>query len=364
MKYYKPLLVFGLGLILLFSCGGGNDDESYIPPVSEKIIPSNLTLAITCVGADADNSNGDGTGVIQCTASATNAVSYGFRFGNGTEVTSTTGNLEYTFTKRGTNVFTVYVYAYSKTGDYKSTSKTVTVYVEPILIFSDEFDSDGSPDSTKWGYDIGTGSNGWGNGESQYYTNRLENAKVENGLLIITAKAESYEGSAYTSSRLLTQGKFDFTYGRVEVKAKLPSGGGTWPAIWMLGANFSSVGWPACGEIDIMEHAGNRQGKVQSAMHTSSSFGNTVNHGSQTLSDVSTEFHVYALEWSTDKMTFSVDDVVHYRYNPATKNSDTWPYDKDQFIILNVAMGGGFGGTIDTDFVKSSMEIDYVRVYQ
>jgi len=245
-----------------------------------------------------------------------------------------------------------------------STTITIKVKTDLKLLWSDEFDGSGVPDSTKWGYDIGTGSNGWGNGESQYYTNRLENVKVENGFLIITAKAESYERSNYTSSRLLTQGKFDFTYGRVEVKAKLPSGGGTWPAIWMLGANFPTAGWPACGEIDIMEHAGNRQGIVQSAMHTSSSSGNTVNLGSQTLSDVSTEFHVYSLEWSADEMIFSVDDVVHYRYNPATKNSDTWPYNKDQFIILNVAMGGGFGGTINPNFVQSSMEIDYVRVYQ
>jgi beta-glucanase (GH16 family) len=263
----------------------------------------------------------------------------------------------------GTNTYNVFISAYNA-DTFISTTITVKVTIGLKLVWSDEFDGSGAPDSTKWGYDIGTGSNGWGNGESQYYTNRLENAKVENGFLIITAKAESYEGSNYTSSRLLTQGKFDFTYGRVEVKAKLPSGGGTWPAIWMLGANFPTVGWPACGEIDIMEHAGNRQGIVQSAMHTSSSSGNTVNHGAQTLSDVSTEFHVYTVEWSSEKMVFSVDDLVHYTYNPSTKNSDTWPYDKDQFIILNVAMGGSFGGTIDPNFVQSSMEIDYVRVYQ
>jgi len=188
--------------------------------------------------------------------------------------------------------------------------------------------------------------------------------KVEGGFLKITAKKESYEGSDYTSTRMKTQGKFDFTYGRVEVRAKLPTGGGTWPAIWMLGSSIGSVGWPACGEVDIMEHVGNNQGHVSSAMHTPSSFGGTVNHDSQFFDNVSSEFHVYAVEWTSEKMVFSVDDKVHYTYNPPTKNSSTWPYYEPQFIILNVAMGGGFGGTIDSDFSSSTMEIDYVRVYQ
>lgn len=364
MKYYKPLLVLGLALILLFSCGAGNEDELSIPPVPEKIIPSNLSLAITLVGADADNPNGDGSGVIKCVASATDAVKYEFRFAVGAEVEGTSGNVEYTYTQKGTNTFTVYVYAYSKTGDYINTSQTITVFVASKLIFSDEFDTDGSPDSSKWGYDIGTGSNGWGNNESQYYTNRPENVVVEGGLLKITAKKESYQGSEYTSTRMLTMGKFDFKYGKVEVKAKLPEGGGTWPAIWMLGSNIETAGWPACGEIDIMEHVGNNQGTVQSAMHTPSSYGNTEDHGSQYLSDVSTQFHVYAVEWTNSEMVFTVDDIVHYKYRPATKNSDTWPFNANQFIILNIAMGGGFGGIIDPNFTSSTMEIDYVRVYQ
>ena len=189
--------------------------------------------------------------------------------------------------------------------------------------------------------------------------------------LKITAKKENYTDSdypdktfEYTSTRMKTQGKFAFTYGRVEVRAKLPSGGGTWPAIWMLGSSITSVGWPDCGETDIMEHAGNRQGIVSSAMHTRSSFGNTVNKGEQTINDVSTAFHVYTVEWDSDVMIFAVDDVEHYRYAPANKNNETWPFDSDQFLILNVAMGGTFGGTIDPNFSSSSMEIDYVRVYQ
>jgi len=163
---------------------------------------------------------------------------------------------------------------------------------------------------------------------------------------------------------MLTQGKFNFTYGRVEVRAKLPSGGGTWPAIWMLGSNITTVGWPACGEIDIMEHIGNNQGTVQSAMHTPSSYGGTVNKGSQFIADVSTNFHIYTLEWTSEKMVFTVDGVEHYTYNPSMKNSNTWPFDKTQFLLLNVAMGGSFGGNIDSNFTSSTMEIDYVRVYQ
>lgn len=235
------------------------------------------------------------------------------------------------------------------------------------LVWSDEFDKNGSPDSEKWSYDIGDGCPdlcGWGNNEKQYYTQRPENVIVEDGILKIKVKKEEYEGLKYTSTRMLTKDKFEFTYGRVEVKAKLPSGGGTWPAIWMLGANIDLAGWPACGEIDIMEHAGNNQGEVSSALHTPSSFGATVNYGSQVLDDVSDEFHIYTVEWTSKKITFAVDGDIHLSYNPSNKNSNTWPFYADQFLILNIAMGGNVGGVIDTNFTESAMEIDYIRVYQ
>ncbi len=369
MHLKKAAIFTGVLLFFITSCSGGGGTKPIDPPVEPvEITPSNLSLTISIVGADANNPNGDGTGTIQCSASATNAISYGYRFGTGSEITSSTGDIDFTYTDAGTNNHTVSVFAYSSTGNSINTSQDITVTVTPdsfsTLIFSDEFDTDGSPESSKWGYDIGTGNGGWGNNESQYYTSRSDNVIVEGGFLKIIAKKESYQGSQYTSTRMLTQGKFDFTYGRVEVRAKLPAGNGTWPAIWMLGANFSTVGWPATGEIDIMEHAGNRQGTVQSAMHTPSSFGNTVNHGDQFLSDVSTAFHVYTLEWTSEKMVFAVDGVTHYTYNPSTKNSSTWPFDAPQFLILNVAMGGTFGGAIDPNFTTSSMDIDYVRIYQ
>jgi len=232
------------------------------------------------------------------------------------------------------------------------------------LIWQDEFDTDGAPSDANWNYDIGTGSNGWGNGEAQYYTDRADNVSVSDGVLKITAKKESYEGSEYTSARLLTQDKFEFTYGRVDVRAKLAGGGGTWPAIWMLGANFDIVGWPACGEVDIMEYVGNNPGTVQSALHTTSSSGATINHKSTSISNETTEFHTYSAIWSENQITFLVDDEKFYTYKPEVKNDETWPFDLDQFLILNVAMGGALGGTIDPDFTESVMEIDYVRVYQ
>jgi hypothetical protein len=232
------------------------------------------------------------------------------------------------------------------------------------LVFEEEFNVNGAPDDNIWGYDIGTGDNGWGNGEQQYYTDRSDNVVVEDGVLKIIAKKENYMGSSYTSARLLTQNKFDFTYGKIEVKAKLPKGGGTWPAIWMLGSNFSTVGWPACGEIDIMEYVGNNPGTIQSALHNNSSFGNTVYHRSTAISNESDEYHVYSMIWSEEQISFYLDGERFYVYRPENRNASNWPYDKPQFLILNIAMGGALGGNIDPNFSSSEMEIDYVKIYQ
>ncbi len=231
------------------------------------------------------------------------------------------------------------------------------------LYWADEFNIDGAPNTSYWNYEIGTGNNGWGNGEYQYYTNRPENVIVNNGLLKIIAKAESYGGRNYTSARIITKGKLDFMYGRIDIKAKLPIGSGTWPALWLLGSNISTVGWPACGEIDIMEHWGNNPGRVASATHTPSSYGNTINVGAITVSDFSTAFHVYSIKWTKDKLEFSLDGNVYYTYNPSVHNSNTWPFDANMFLIFNVAMGSTYM-TVDPNFVQSSMEVDYVRVYR
>jgi len=241
---------------------------------------------------------------------------------------------------------------------------STTVASFDTLVWQDEFDVDGAPDASKWTYNIGTGNNGWGNGESQYYTDRADNAVIQDGSLIITAKREDFSGSEFTSARLLTQDLFEFTHGRVDVRAKLPIGGGTWPAIWTLGANIDEVGWPECGEIDIMEHVGNSQNTVHNSIHNNSSFGNTVNTSSKVIDGVNDGFHIYSVNWTEEQITFLIDDEVTYTYIVDPQTVDNWPFTADQFIILNVAMGGSFGGDIDPDFVESTMEVDYVRVYQ
>ena len=213
----------------------------------------------------------------------------------------------------------------------------------------------------------------WFNNEQQHYTDRTTNAHVSAGTLKIVAKKEAFTDQGktkqYTSARL--NSKFAFKYGRVEVRAKLPSGAGTWPAIWTLGKNIKESGaywqtqghgtisWPGCGEIDIMEHWGSRANFVQSAMHTISSSGDTVNKGGQAIATATTDFHIYAMNWSAESIVFSVDDKVHYRYQPRKKNSRTWPFDQEQYLILNLAIESD----IYSSFNSAQMEIDYVRVY-
>lgn len=243
------------------------------------------------------------------------------------------------------------------------------------LIWSDEFDTNGPIDAQKWHHQtkIPQG-NSWFNNEIQHYTSKLDNSFVEDGFLKIVAKREQFTDQGvtknHTSARL--NSKFAFTYGRVEIRAKLPFGVGTWPAIWMLGKNvsetgaywetqgFGTVGWPACGEIDIMEHWGANQDHVSSAIHTPSSFGGTINSGGRNLDNASEEFHVYAMEWTEETISFSVDGVVHYNYKPVSQNLQTWPFDLDQYLIFNIAILP----EIDPNFTESSLEIDYVRVYQ
>lgn len=228
----------------------------------------------------------------------------------------------------------------------------------PTLAWSDEFDVDGAPNTSNWTYDLGDG--GWGNGEAQTYTDNSENVIVENGFLKITAKAD---GSGYTSARIKSQGLQEFTYGRVEVRAKLPAAQGTWPAIWMLGANFPDVGWPLCGEIDIMEQTGDNKNDVLGTCHWfDNGTSNNASYGEiTTIANASSEFHVYSLEWTEESVKILVDGTSFYTL---TNNSDLPFYSKDFFVILNLAMGGTLGGTIDPAFTEDVMEVDYIRVYQ
>lgn len=241
---------------------------------------------------------------------------------------------------------------------------------QETLVWSDEFNGTGTPDTANWMYDLGAG--GWGNAEIQTYTNLYQNARQEGGLLIIEALKQ---GNTWTSARLLTNNKHEFKYGRIVFRAKLPLGVGTWPALWMLGENIYTRGWPACGEIDVMEHVGKNPGIVHSTVHSPSSYGASVNTAQKEVPTCQTEFHTYMLTWTYEKLEFRIDSVLFYTYKPAVRNTSTWPFDKPCFLIMNIAMGGNWGSDpryetggikngIDPSLSSARMEIDYVRVYQ
>lgn len=234
------------------------------------------------------------------------------------------------------------------------------------LTWSDEFDKDGLPDYTKWGYNLG--GDGWGNNELQYYTSRrAENARVENGKLIIEARKEAFENRQYTSARIITADLGEWTYGRFEIKAKLPSGVGTWPAIWLLSAK-SPLLWPDDGEIDIMEHVGHDQGVIHSTIHTKkyNHLDGTQKGDTLRVPDCSTEFHVYALDWSADSIRAFIDNKPYFSFANEHTGHDAWPFDAKMYLILNIAIGGNWGGEkgVDDKIFPQRMEVDYVRVYQ
>ncbi|WP_347839556.1 family 16 glycosylhydrolase [uncultured Draconibacterium sp.] len=235
-----------------------------------------------------------------------------------------------------------------------------------VLSWADEFDGD-NVNLSDWTFE--TGASGWGNNELQNYT-AGENAEVKDGHLIITAKKidENKQAGSYTSTRMITKDKQEFTYGRMEIRAKLPSGTGIWPAIWMLGADIGDVGWPACGEIDIMEYVGYQPNTVHATVHTPAGYGGNGNGSSKALETCEEDFHIYGLIWTEKEMIFYTDspDNVTHTYGPASKTDDNWPFNKPQFFILNIAVGGDWGGAqgIDNDIFPQTMEVDYVRVYQ
>jgi beta-glucanase (GH16 family) len=260
-------------------------------------------------------------------------------------------------------------------------STTTTIVVpEPMpidppegyeLVWSDEFDGD-TINPENWTYDIGGW--GWGNGEAQYYTDRPENARVENGLLVIEARQEQYEGSYYTSARMLTKGLQEFQYGRIEARIKVPAGVGTWPAFWMLGSNFgredledpAQAEWPQAGEIDIMEWVGKEPDLVVGTIHGPgyAGAGGLTTWYRQDF-DVSEDFHIFAIEWDSDGIRWFFDDEQYAEKTPASLSGREWVFDQPFFIILNTALGGTLGGTIgfDTEF-PVYMYVDHVRVYQ
>ena len=342
----------------LLACGGGGGGSMQTSP-EPVTIPADTTAPVITVVGSLSLTIEQGSSYEDSGARATDAV-------NGTVTVTTSGAVadavgEYRLTYTATD----------DSGNTATATRTVTV----VAATSNEPTGPQAIDSEKWFHQTRLPNGGsWYNGEIQHYTNRTENAYVSDGTLKIVAIRESFTDQGvtkqFTSARL--NSKYAFTYGRVDVRAKLPQGAGTWPAIWMLGKNitenggywqtqgFGTVGWPASGEIDIMEHWGSReQNYVSSALHTPSSSGNTVNVAGQYVATVSTEFHVYSLDWNADRMIFSVDGVEHYTYAPNDKNLDTWPFDTDQYLLLNFAIEP----SIASSFNEGEMEVDYVRVY-
>ena len=237
------------------------------------------------------------------------------------------------------------------------------------LVWNDEFNYEGLPDSTKWIYDTEGNEVGWGNHEAQYYSKaRTKNAKAENGVLQITAHKEDLGGKKYTSARLVS--KADWKYGKLEVNAKLPGGTGTWTAIWMMpgGWSFNDGNWPAVGEIDIMEHVGHETGIIHSSAHSTDYQWQKQTQKSATLHipDVTEQFHSYILEWTPKVLRTYVDDSLCFEYENEGLGETKWPYNKPFYLILNIAVGGAWGSVkgIDDEAFPQTMEVEYVRIFQ
>lgn len=238
------------------------------------------------------------------------------------------------------------------------------------LVWEDNFDgaAGSSPDAARWGYDIGTGMDGWGNQELQYYTDRPENVALDgNGNLVITARSENFGGQPYTSARIKTEDIFDQQYGRFEARIKTPFGPGIWPAFWMLSDTCADLGWPTCGEIDIMELRGQEPGTLIGSVHGPGYSGGGAISGKYELEGgrFDADFHVFAIEWGEDFIEFYVDDILYQRLTPEAVPGE-WVYDTEFYLILNVAVGGTFVGFPSPEGTRfpQTMTIDYVRVYQ
>lgn len=247
-----------------------------------------------------------------------------------------------------------------------------------VPTWCEEFNYEGKPDESIWNYQ--TGGGGWGNGEAQYYT-KGDNVEVKDGYLTITARKEQYGGNSYTSSRINTSGKADFKYGRFDIRAKLPKTRGTWPAIWMMPTKGFYGGWPKSGEIDIMEHSATYAlNKYLGTIHTAAYYHSigtqkgsgyiSYNHYDQNATNLVDDFHVYSIIWEPGKMTWLFDDHQYYQltaeelYKPSLEPYEAWPFDQEFHFLLNVAIGGGMGGSIDPNFTVDQMVVDYVHVYQ
>lgn len=237
---------------------------------------------------------------------------------------------------------------------------------ETTPFWSDEFDESGALNPARWGYDIG--GSGWGNNELQYYTEGNANAKVNNGILTIEARNQTIDNRNFTSARVVTKGKGDFLYGRIEVRAKLPGGKGTWPAIWMLPTDNTYGTWPASGEIDIMEHVGYDPGRVHCTVHTTDFNHNkgTQRGANMIVADAMTAFHDYRVDWTPYAIRGYIDGEKYFEFTNLNQGPSSWPFDQKFHLLLNIAVGGNWGGAqgVENSAFPVKMEVDYVRVYK
>lgn len=362
MKAIQLLFIFSL-ISLLCSCDGET------PETSNSV--SNLNVSIEIL----DQANG----LISCTHTASNAVSFELDFGDETVINTSNNIAEHTYESSG--VYTIIVKAFDVDDKFLRYEEKVVIdfgdnenlhsgYSTPLsyegmeLIFSDEFDSH-PIDESIWTHELGNGCPnlcGWGNNEWQAY--RPQNTRVENGLATIQAKQESFDGSNYTSSRLITQGKFAFQYGRVDIRAKLPRGKGIWPALWMLGTSIDQVSWPACGEIDIMEMIGDQESISYGTAHWSNN-GDPANFGGSfnNEEDLDREFHVYSIIWNEQFIKWYFDDQLYHTLS--ITSPELSEFHEPFFLIMNVAVGGNWPGypNPSTEF-PTAMDVDYIRVFQ
>lgn len=369
-KNLRTLSILLLAFTLSF-CGKDDDNNGNTGD------PSSLTVEVTSIDHE--------TGMIQLQASAQNATLYQL-FIEPSEVpedANNTGLFEYTF--EGPGNYEVSIRAYGTSGRYIKSTIPVTIApeVDPIplsrgyftpteyagysMVWQDEFNGF-SVNTDYWGYDIGNGDWGWGNNELQYY--RTENAVVSDSVLTIHARSEIYSGFTYTSAKLKTSGKESFQYGRVDVRALLPAGQGLWPAIWMLGDNFNSVGWPDCGEIDIMEMIGGDNGErtVYGTVHWEFNGEHASAGGSKTLPaseeyDFANAYHVFSITWDENFIRWFMDDQQYHSIDISA--GDMTEFHQPHWLILNVAVGGNWPGNPDASTIfPQHMKVDYIRVFQ
>ncbi|MCL1933259.1 MAG: glycoside hydrolase family 16 protein [Candidatus Azobacteroides sp.] len=356
MKRNSSLLYGLLIFSSLLACGNKNDD---IPPAT----PSDLEIGVEIVGATADAPYGDGSGKVNLTLSGKNVTSFIVTLPTEDKtlpLNAPSGTVLCTFASHPgtTSPYPVSISAYCNTVR-KDTTISVTVYCKATgegVVWSDEFDGT-SLNTGIWNYETGN-NNGWGNNEKEYYTDDAANVSVKDGYLQITAlHSPNYNntGFDYTSARITTQSKYAFTYGKVEIRAKVPGDPGTWPALWMLGSNINSVPWPGCGEIDIMEQ-GTVTGldNILCSLHWGGDASDSRNVPGST-----TDFHLYSLDWRADHIAFYIDNSLLY----SQPNNSSLPFNQNFFFILNVAVGGNMGGNNINLGSGSTMYVDYIRVY-